>query len=333
MQKLKCQDKSDQANINRPKISIVVPNYNGGKTIEKTLKSLIDQEYSNLELIVVDGGSTDNSVEIIEKYSQFITWWISEKDNGQSSAINKGFSKCTGDIVNWLCSDDLLAPGALSIVAREFATHPEIDVLVGRCEMRILSESVKQPLKGINFWTKAFNKTLKTGSRYIIVDDSDTSGFIKAPTMEHIKLMPVHNPIPQPSCFYRRQLLDREPIIDESYEYAMDFELWNYFSAKQAHWKVVDDILSINPVSGDNKTSVGGVDATYEVEKIYRMYTNEWIPLTFWHRRFRYPLEQFVKKKQGGIWLFVLGPVWVLITLVLSIFYGLKHVWAMRWTR
>ena len=178
-----------------------------------------------------------------------------------------------------------------------------------------------------------FNKFLKTGSRSIIQDTNDNKGYIKAPTLQQINLMPVHNPIPQPSCFYRRKLLDRTPPINENYNYAMDFELWNYFISCGAEWKVIDDILSINPISGNNKTSIGGVNATYEVEKIYNTYVKEWIPLTFWHRRLRYPLEQFLKTHRSSIWLYILGPIWVGVTLTLAPFYGLKRVWALRWTR
>ncbi len=91
-----------------PKISIITPSYNQGKFIEETILSVINQQYSNLEFIIIDGGSTDNTVDIIEKYSTQITYWVSEKDEGQSDAINKGFLKATGEIINWLNSDDYL---------------------------------------------------------------------------------------------------------------------------------------------------------------------------------------------------------------------------------
>ena len=118
--------------MNFPKISVVVPSYNQGDFLEETILSIIDQQYPNLEMLVVDGGSTDNSVDIIKKYEQQITWWVSEKDKGQSDAINKGFAKATGDIVTWLCSDDLYTEGVLKKVAAIFSGLPDdVGVIYG----------------------------------------------------------------------------------------------------------------------------------------------------------------------------------------------------------
>jgi glycosyltransferase involved in cell wall biosynthesis len=110
--------------MNFPKISIVVPSYNQGQFLEETILSIIYQEYPNLELFVVDGGSSDNSIDIIKKYEQHISWWVSEKDKGQSDAINKGLKKISGDIVSWINSDDLLTLGTLNNVAEYFSKLP-----------------------------------------------------------------------------------------------------------------------------------------------------------------------------------------------------------------
>jgi glycosyltransferase involved in cell wall biosynthesis len=90
-----------------PKITIVTPSFNQGEFLEETIQSVLNQGYPNLEYIIIDGGSTDKSVDIISKYSKELSYWVSEKDNGQSEAINKGFRKATGEIVTWLNSDDL----------------------------------------------------------------------------------------------------------------------------------------------------------------------------------------------------------------------------------
>ncbi|WP_183559891.1 glycosyltransferase family 2 protein [Mucilaginibacter sp. SP1R1] len=103
-----------------PKISIVTPSYNQGQFIEETIRSILLQNYPNLEYIIIDGGSSDDTVEIIKKYEPWITLWVSEKDKGQANAINKGVKKCTGDVFNWINSDDFLAPSALLNVGKSF---------------------------------------------------------------------------------------------------------------------------------------------------------------------------------------------------------------------
>ena len=107
-----------------PRITIITPSYNQGQFLEETIRSVLLQGYPNLEYMVIDGGSTDNSVEIIKKYAPWIDYWVSEPDRGQAHAINKGFARCTGDIVGWINSDDLLLPGALAMVADGYRKNP-----------------------------------------------------------------------------------------------------------------------------------------------------------------------------------------------------------------
>ena len=103
-----------------PRISIVTPSYNQGHYIEETIRSILLQGYPNLEYIIIDGGSTDRSVEIIQKYASFLTYWVSEPDNGQTQAIDKGLAYCTGEIFNWVNSDDFLSRNALATIASAF---------------------------------------------------------------------------------------------------------------------------------------------------------------------------------------------------------------------
>jgi glycosyltransferase involved in cell wall biosynthesis len=114
-----------------PKISIVTASYNQGQYIEETIRSVLLQNYPNLEYIIIDGGSTDNTVEIIKKYDKWITYWVSEPDQGQTHAINKGFRKVSGEITNWLNSDDYLYPKAAYEIGKFFLDNPEIHFMHG----------------------------------------------------------------------------------------------------------------------------------------------------------------------------------------------------------
>jgi len=116
---------------NYPFISIVTPTFNQGKYIEQTIQSVLNQNYPNLEYIIMDGGSTDQTVDIIKKYEKHLTYWESKKDHGQAHAINKGLERSTGEIFNWLNSDDYLAPDALKVIAEAFQ-NPRTDAVAGR---------------------------------------------------------------------------------------------------------------------------------------------------------------------------------------------------------
>lgn len=115
-----------------PKISIVTPSLNQGEFIEQTIQSIITQNYPDLEYIIIDGGSTDNTLDIIKKYEQHITYWVSEPDGGQTDAINKGFAKCTGEIFNWINSDDFYEPGTLIKLGSLFFENPSTEVICGK---------------------------------------------------------------------------------------------------------------------------------------------------------------------------------------------------------
>jgi len=176
----------------QPKISVIIPSFNQGAFIEETLKSLIDQRYEALELIVIDGNSMDGSMEIIKAYDHIITYWISEKDSGQSEAINKGFAKATGDIITWLNSDDCYEPGTLQRVAVAFEADPALDVLHGKALL--------------------FGKGVTSK---VIGPDKDI------PLHGYFSYMR----FPQPSSFLRHQTLKQVLPVNNTLHYAMDFEL------------------------------------------------------------------------------------------------------------
>lgn len=114
-----------------PRISIVTPSYNQAEFLERTILSVLNQNYPNIEYIIIDGGSNDGSVQIIEKYQKFLTYWVSEKDDGQSHALNKGFEKSTGEILAYINSDDTYDPGALFKIAAAFKANPHADIVFG----------------------------------------------------------------------------------------------------------------------------------------------------------------------------------------------------------
>jgi glycosyltransferase involved in cell wall biosynthesis len=123
-----------------PRITVITPSYNQGEFIEETIKSILNQNYPNLEYFIVDGGSTDNTLEIIRRYEDRIDWWVSEPDRGQSHAINKGLGQATGEIINWINSDDVLFPGALSRIAAGYRQHAGEAALISGALARISQE-------------------------------------------------------------------------------------------------------------------------------------------------------------------------------------------------
>lgn len=177
-----------------PKISIVTPSYNQGKYIEQTILSVINQNYPNLEYIIIDGGSTDETVSIIKKYEQYITYWVSEKDNGQSHAINKGIEKCTGDIFNWLNSDDWYESNALFEVAAAFNAD-----------------------KSIQFVSGYENHILLNGGISI-----HKGTFIKSTLPETIECCEVA----QPSTFFRLSSVNNIGGVSNDLHYIMDGDMW-----------------------------------------------------------------------------------------------------------
>src|SRR6266540_4128786 len=118
-----------------PKVSIITPSFNQGQFLEASIRSVLEQDYPNIEYIIVDGSSKDNSVEIIKKYEGRLAWWVSEKDKGHADALNKGFSHATGEILAWLNSDDIYFPNAVSDAVAALKTNPPVGMVYGDAEL------------------------------------------------------------------------------------------------------------------------------------------------------------------------------------------------------
>lgn len=179
-----------------PKISIVTPPYIQGAFIERTIQSVLNQDYQNLEYIIIDGGSTDGSVEIIRKYSDKLAYWVSEKDKGQTHAINKGFHHATGEIAAWLNSDDEYCPGALKTVAKTFMSEDDVDFVFGN---RISVDENGRVLRRYRHTRFAFTELVVLGMT-----------------------------VSQPACFWKRSILEKYRFLDESLLLPVARESWYY---------------------------------------------------------------------------------------------------------
>lgn len=189
--------------IEYPKISIVTPSYNDAPYIEQTILSIVNQHYPNLEYIIIDGGSTDGTIDIIKKYANQISYWVSEKDNGMYHAIQKGFDISTGEVMGWINSDDQHQPGSLFMLAQLFSMHQQINWIQGTPSIidinnRIVYASPREDIDKLFFYSR---KHIRTGK------------FIQ-----------------QESTFWRRNLWDKAgKCISQQYKYAGDFDLWIRF--------------------------------------------------------------------------------------------------------
>ncbi|MCB0689071.1 MAG: glycosyltransferase [Saprospiraceae bacterium] len=222
------------------KVTIITPSYNQREYLEDCILSVVNQDYTNIEYIIIDGGSTDGSQELIHRYADYIDHWVSEPDRGQSHAINKGFRKATGQIVAWLNADDMYFPDAVSTAVERFQNQHELTLFYGDCVFVDKSGSF------LRYFTE--------------VEDFDFS-----------RLCNFSDFIMQPTTFFSMKHLEEVGFLDETLEYTMDWDLWCRFaSIGSVHYE--QKLIAANRDYGETKTNTGGWRRLNEIRKMTNRY-------------------------------------------------------------
>jgi Glycosyl transferase family 2 len=254
-----------------PRISLVTPVFNSAKYIERTIQSVLAQNYPNLEYIIVDGGSTDGTIDIIRQYQDRLTGWISEPDQGMYDALNKGFARTTGEIMGWISATDLYHVGGLAVVGSVFTDLPKVEWITGR--------------------TTIFNEA---GMTTVVLDIPHWSRFRF--------LAGANRYIQQESTFWRRSLWQRAGSrVDDSRRYAADFELWvRFFRYAQLH--PVDALIGGFRVHGDS-LGLQELDRCHRIQQEMIEEELRSVPGRVWVRGFR-GLSAAASRIRGirGLW-------------------------------
>lgn len=175
-----------------PEISVITPSFNQGLFLERTIKSVLDQNYPNLQYMIIDGGSTDDSVSIIKKYESKLSYWVSEPDRGQADAINKGLRRATGEWVAWQNSDDIYYPGVFHQLAKTAGSHPEVDLIIGNI---MLIDANNHTLRDLHYVRPTYNSLVAEGM--VLANQA---------------------------AFWRRSLHNRIGYLDDRKSYSLDYE-------------------------------------------------------------------------------------------------------------
>jgi glycosyltransferase involved in cell wall biosynthesis len=218
-----------------PKITVITPSYNQGAFLEQTIASVLGQRYGNLEYIIMDGGSTDDSVEIIRRHEAELAYWVSEKDSGQAQALNRGFARATGDILCWLNSDDFLLPGVLHEVAR----------ILGEADGLIYGDCMS-------------------------FSDRGTRAKVNRPPAHDMELLRIVDYIVQPSTFWTRPLWEKTGPLNEELHYAFDWD-WFLRAGEVGYVRKVDRIFSAYRFHDAHKSSHGGKKRAQEIVEVAKV--------------------------------------------------------------
>ena len=223
-----------------PLVSIVTPSYNTGRYIGDAVRSVLSQDYPNIEYLVMDGGSTDNTVDVLKSFGPRVNW-VSEKDKGQSDAVNKGFAKAKGSIFGWLNSDDTYAAGAVSAAVEFLWSHPEVDAVYGDANFTDANGKVIGPCVHVE------------------------------PFREH-RLLHYTDFIVQPTVFFRRSAFEGVGGVDTSLHWCMDYDLWLKMVDRGYKLAYLQRHLADFRWLADNKTATGDWGRLREIEKVVARY-------------------------------------------------------------
>jgi len=223
------------------KFSIIIPSFNQGQFIERTILSILDQSYTNYEVIIIDGGSTDNTIDILHKYDSKIKYWVSEKDNGQSHAFNKGLGNASGDFIGWINSDDIYFPGAFQSVNDRLLLDPEIDILFGDYSYIDEHDKTIHRKREICYnYLEAF----WTGKCY------------------HANL----------AGFFRRNCFIQIGSMDVNLHYAMDYDLYLRLGLANCKFDHIRRPLGAYRIHGNSKTTLSYHKMAHEVGLVQEKY-------------------------------------------------------------
>lgn len=233
-----------------PLVSLVTPSYNQAQFLEQTIRSVLAQDYPAIEYLVIDGGSEDGSVEIINSYAQNLDFWVSEPDRGQAEAINKGLRRARGEILGWLNADDILLPGTVRLAVETFHHNPQAEVFYGHLE-RIDSDGRRVPTPTLPKDRITFTKETAIGECLVN----------------------------QPGSFWRRSAMERVGLLDESLHYGLDYDYWMRMALAGVVFQRVPDTVAYFRLSASSKTvSQSSAMAREQLGILERTLQREYLP-------------------------------------------------------
>jgi glycosyltransferase involved in cell wall biosynthesis len=226
-----------------PLVSVITPSFNQGRYLEETILSVLNQTYENIEFIIIDGGSSDNSVDVINKYASKLAYWVSEPDKGQADAINKGFLKAQGEFVCWINSDDFFYPDFISERVRKFQEYPHIDMIYG---------DVDQGTGSINLWCRR---------------GGNTSANLMRKTLEI--------PIPQQSALWRKSVLNSTGFLDPQLHVLLDRD---FFIRIARNHKIlyIPGTLAFFRIHEKSKSINEALKWSHELPAYYKFLIDKW---------------------------------------------------------